>query len=560
MLSRLSIRERLIAAFAFLLLCVAGMGGFSINRMQAIDGASSEIVENWLPGILALQKIGGSMSDIRIAVLNHVNSQDEVRMRTLEEQIERLSRELTEGQQAYEPRISSPEERRIYNALAEAISTYKRETPAVLALSRGGQRVEAGAALSRALVPAGAAVTQALDQLEQMNSAGAAAASAAANAAFASARMLILIAIGAMFVLGLAVAAMILRAIGKGISDVLAPMQRLSQGDLAAEVPDIAERTEMGRIAAALRVFKTALEEKQRTDAAIRLDEQAKARRADTMAALVAGFETDAAEALQGVASATTQLDAMAGSMSKTARDGESRAASVAAAAEQASASVQNVAAAAEQLGASIAEIARRVTDSATAARNASDGARASDAAITGLSESAQRIGDVVRLIADIAGQTNLLALNATIEAARAGEHGKGFAVVASEVKALAAQTASATEQIGAQIATMQAETRGAVDAIRGIAATIDQVDQITVQVAAAAEEQASATQEIVRAVAEAATGTREVSRFTGELSQGAVATGEAATQVGQSSGELTQRSQRLRNQVDTFLSGIRAA
>ncbi|NKE43343.1 methyl-accepting chemotaxis protein [Roseomonas frigidaquae] len=560
MLSRMSIRERLIASFAFLLLCVVGIGGFSINRMQAIDGASSEIVENWLPSIQALGKIRGSMSDIRIGVLNHVNSQDAARMRTLEEQIERLSRELTEGQRVYERLISSPEEQRIYDGSAEAIATYKREIPTVIALSRGGQQAEAGTAVTRLLVPAGNAVAQTLGQLEELNAAGAAAASDAATATFASARMLILVAIGAMFVLGLVVAITILRAIGKGISDVLAPMQRLSQGDLDAKVPDLAERTEMGRIAAALRVFKAALEEKQRADAAIRQEEQAKARRAEIMATLVAGFEADAAEALQGVAAATTQLDAMAGSMTKTARDGESRAASVAAAAEQASASVQNVAAAAEQLGASIAEIARRVTDSATAARNASDGARASDAAITGLSESAQRIGDVVRLIADIAGQTNLLALNATIEAARAGEHGKGFAVVASEVKALAAQTASATEQIGAQIATMQAETRGAVDAIRGIAATIDQVDQITVQVAAAAEEQASATQEIVRAVAEAATGTQEVSRFTGELSQGAVATGEAATQVGHSSGELTQRSQRLRTQVDAFLSGIRAA
>jgi methyl-accepting chemotaxis protein len=123
-----------------------------------------------------------------------------------------------------------------------------------------------------------------------------------------------------------------------------------------------------------------------------------------------------------------------------------------------------------------------------------------------------------------------------------------------------AAQTAKATEQIGAQIATMQAETRGAVDAIRAITSTIGQVDNITVQVAAAAEEQASATQEIVRAVAEAATGTREVSRYTGELLQGATATGQAAAQVGASSGALTQRSVLLRQQVDRFLAGIRAA
>jgi len=560
MLSRLSIRERLFAAFAVLLLATAGLGGFSIVKMQAVSAASDEINEDWLPSIRSLGRLNDAMADIRLAVRYHIATSDPARMQTAATGIEAATRTLAAAKLRYESLIRSPQERQLYSAADAAIVQYLQGMPGVIELSRSARKAEATAALDEALSRPAAEIARTLDGLVTLNNTGSATAASDAKATFQSSRTLLLAGIGITLLLGIGMALWLLQTISRGISDVVAPMQRLSQGDLAAEIPAIPERTEMGRIAGALRVFKASLEEKQRADAAIRQEEEAKARRAETMTSLVAGFEIQAAEALAGVATATTQLDAMAGSMTKTARDGESRAASVAAAAEQASASVQNVAAAAEQLGASIAEIARRVTDSATAARNASDGARASDAAITSLSESAQRIGDVVRLIADIAGQTNLLALNATIEAARAGEHGKGFAVVASEVKALAAQTASATEQIGAQIATMQAETRGAVDAIRGIAATIDQVDQITVQVAAAAEEQASATQEIVRAVAEAATGTREVSRFTGELSQGAVATGEAATQVGQSSSELTQRSLRLRAQVDTFLSGIRAA
>jgi methyl-accepting chemotaxis protein len=560
MMSRLSIRERLIAAFAFLLLCIAGLGGFSIYKMQAVSAASGEIDENWLPSIQALDSIRAEVADIRLGVLNHVASTNAARMRAMETQIESASRDLAAGQARYEALISSPAERRLYDATTAAIAQYLRRVPGVIALSSNNQNAEAIAAVDQVLAAPAAEVGRLLEELVELNRVGADTAARYAHDTYETARILILSGIGIALLAGIAVTVLLLRAISHGIADVIAPMQRLSQGDLTAEVPAIPERTEMGRIAAALRVFKTALEEKQRADAAMLQEAEAKARRAETVAQLVAGFEAEAEQALAGVAAATSQLDTMAGSMTKTARDGESRAASVAAAAEQASASVQNVAAAAEELGASIAEIARRVTDSAMAARNAAEGARASDAAITSLSEAAQRIGDVVRLIANIAGQTNLLALNATIEAARAGEHGKGFAVVASEVKALAAQTASATEQISTQIAAMQAETRGAVDAIRGIAATIDQVDQITVQVAAAAEEQASATQEIVRAVAEAATGTREVSRFTGELSQGAVATGEAASQVGASSGELTQRSQRLRQQVDGFLSGIRAA
>jgi methyl-accepting chemotaxis protein len=165
-----------------------------------------------------------------------------------------------------------------------------------------------------------------------------------------------------------------------------------------------------------------------------------------------------------------------------------------------------------------------------------------------------------VRLISDIAGQTNLLALNATIEAARAGEAGKGFAVVASEVKNLATQTAKATEEIGAQIAAMQAETGRTVDAIAAIARTIEELNANTGQVAAASEEQAAATQEIGRAVAEAAQGTQEASRSAVGVKQGAERTGGAAQDLRGASTELAEQSERLRGQVDGFLAGIRAA
>jgi methyl-accepting chemotaxis protein len=179
---------------------------------------------------------------------------------------------------------------------------------------------------------------------------------------------------------------------------------------------------------------------------------------------------------------------------------------------------------------------------------------------VQGLADAAQKIGDVVALITDIADQTNLLALNATIEAARAGDAGKGFAVVASEVKNLANQTAKATEEIGAQIAGIQASTQEAVEAIAGIGKTIAEIDEVASGIASAVEEQGAATQEIARNVEQAAAGTQEVSSNITGVSAAANETGEAARQIQSAAGELSQQSERLRVEVEKFLRGVRSA
>jgi methyl-accepting chemotaxis protein len=176
------------------------------------------------------------------------------------------------------------------------------------------------------------------------------------------------------------------------------------------------------------------------------------------------------------------------------------------------------------------------------------------------LSQSAERIGAVVELINQIAGQTNLLALNATIEAARAGDAGKGFAVVAQEVKALAAQTAKATSEIGSQIQSMQTSTREAVDAINEIASTINRISAVSSNIAAAVEQQGATTQEISRNVMEAAKGTSEVASSITAVSQGASETGSASSQVLASAKSLSGDSRTLKVEVERFLSTVRAA
>ena len=208
----------------------------------------------------------------------------------------------------------------------------------------------------------------------------------------------------------------------------------------------------------------------------------------------------------------------------------------------------------------SLREISRQVSRSTGIAGQAVEQAGRTNGTVRGLAEAAGRIGEVVGLIQSIASQTNLLALNATIEAARAGEAGKGFAVVASEVKTLATQTARATEEISAQIAAMQAVTSGAVADIQGIGGTIGEMNEITTTIAAAVEEQSAATAEISRSVGQAAAGTSEVSGNVVQVTEAAAQTGAAATQVLGASGELARQAERLRAEVERFLSGIRAA
>nr|WP_283814339.1 methyl-accepting chemotaxis protein [Bradyrhizobium japonicum] len=225
-----------------------------------------------------------------------------------------------------------------------------------------------------------------------------------------------------------------------------------------------------------------------------------------------------------------------------------------------ASENVQTVAAAAEELSSSMTEISRRLAHATeVVGKAASDGQR-SNARVQSLADAAQKIGDVVSFINGIAGQTNLLALNATIEAARAGEAGRGFAVVASEVKALATQTAKATEEIGAQVTAVQGETSGAVDGIQSICGTIQQVDEISAAIAAAVGQQGTATQEIAQNVQQAAARTGEVSQNIAGVTDGIAATGTAAEEVLGSAVELARQSQRLREEVDRFLAQIRAA
>ncbi|MFS2011990.1 methyl-accepting chemotaxis protein [Azospirillum sp. CT11-132] len=345
------------------------------------------------------------------------------------------------------------------------------------------------------------------------------------------------------------------------LRSITGAIEQLAQGDLDTAIAGSARRDEVGTLARALSVFKTNALEVRRLQAA---QEEQKARAEAEHKAqlnqLASHFEESVHGIVETVAASAVQMQGAASALSTNATQASAQATAVAAAAEQSSANVQTVAAATEELAASILEIGRQVSNQSQISGAAVLEAERTQVLMQSLVDTASQIGAVVELITSIAGQTNLLALNATIEAARAGEAGKGFAVVASEVKALANQTARATDEIQAKVRDIQAATGGAQSAMAGIGGTIARLNEIATAIAAAIEEQNAATGEISINVAQAARGTEQVNTNIAGVTQAAVETGAAAGQVLGAAASLAQEAERLKSEVGTFIKTVRAA
>ncbi len=559
MLSRLSIRAKLLGGFGVVILLLVIVGGSGLLAAMRMQQGVEDLARNWLPSVQVLGRYKAAAQEVRqveAALLLFTEPEARALRRSW---IEPAEDALREAWRVYEPLLLLGEERQRGERLHALEAVYMRTHQETVRLidahdDAAARRVFADGRNAFEAFLAG------LDAAIEYNARGAAAASAEGEGvgtwAFWSIGTVMALAV----LLGVAIALFIGRSIATRVGSIGDAMQRMAQRDYSFTLAGTADQDEIGALARAVDTCRDGLREADRLAERQREAEAMAAQRAVRMDALIAAFDAEASDALRTVAAAATELDATAKAMGETADDGTGKATAVAAATEQASVNIQTVASSAEELAASIAEVARQVRDTAGITGRAADAARETDVTVRGLADSASRIGDVVRLISDIAGQTNLLALNATIEAARAGEAGKGFAVVASEVKQLAAQTARATEEIGQQIAAIQAETTRTVEAIAGIARTIEELNANTGQVAAASEQQAAATQEIGRAVAEAAIGTQEASRNAAGVQEGAERTGAAAGELRGASAELARQSERLRGRVGGFLADVRAA
>jgi methyl-accepting chemotaxis protein len=605
--ANLSIKAKVISAFAFVLVVTLILGIFANQRLGAVNDSAAEVRDNWLPATRALGRLIQATEQFRITQSLEVlatNPEDVAKAL----QTEKTTIDLRDKNwSAYEPTITPGAERQLVDRYLTAWNNYLALSPKLSELVKSGQREAAIQYFRETMRDAFADVRKTLSDDLDLNADGGTAAANRGAALYDSARFYIWIALGLAALLCVVAGYLIISNVSGPILRMTEAMARLAARDMKTEIAGRERKDEIGRMAGAVQVFKDAMiesdrlaveqqrlqaeqeaekerqrqaeeqhrvereaekerqrqaEEQRRAEQEAEKERQRQVEQARTMrlADLVKSFDAKATAMLKAVAAAATEMQTTAGSMATTAEETSRQSTAVAAATEQASSNVQTVATAAEELSASVGEIGRQVAQSNRIAGKAVEEAERTNETVKSLSEAAQKIGKVVELINSIASQTNLLALNATIEAARAGEAGKGFAVVASEVKSLANQTARATEDIGQQISGMQQISNEAVRAIQAISATITEINEIATAIAAAIEEQGAATQEIARNVQQAAVGTQEVSANITGVTQAAADTGAAATQVLGAAGELSKQSESLRGEVDRFLGDVRAA
>jgi methyl-accepting chemotaxis protein len=518
------IRTKIITAVVIVAALSTIDSVFAMDELS-ITNARVDTVASHTIDVDAVADLRNAVDQARIAALDEFLAQDSTAVAAKRQAVDSSAAVVTAAEAAVRRSALSAAEEQALTDYGTAWANYQTILRDELR-PLGARRDLAGIERVRAakIEPLTTAISGALDRLVTESLQAAQGQQRAADDAFAKTRTVVILVLTATLLFGIALAFGIARLISGGLSHCMSTLRLIGSGDLTARA-DVDSRDEIGELADTL----------------------------NGTAASVAEMVRQVRANAEHLAGASTQMSAVADTLSASAQDASAQAGDVSMAAGQVSGNVQTVAAATEQMGAAIREITGNASEAARVAASAAQITGQAEVSVGRLGEASAQIGAVVALITSIAEQTNLLALNATIEAARAGDAGKGFAVVASEVKDLAQETARATEEIAGQVAAIQHETGGAVTAIGEIAEVIRAVSDYTTTIAAAVEEQTAVTAEIARSVGEAASGSTSIAETIAGVAQAANTVNDGAGETQQTAASLAQVSAELRHTVAAY-------
>ena len=525
MFRKMRIGGKLALAFGAIELLMIVVGGLGIYELSTVNQSAVDLGTNWLPSIKALAAIEKDMANVRRFELASILQTDKKSMEEDAANMAKSEAALAADRKQYEPMISSDEERRIYEQIGASYDKYDAVQNNVLQLAQDNKRDQArDLAMTQGREAYNASLTQ-LDADINLNEKGGDTSVKRAADVYSSSHVWIIALLVAAVVAGVLLALTISRSMASSAKAMLGIIEQVSANNLA--VPDIEVRSgdEIGQACLAINKMK------------------------NNLGKVIESIASNA----QNVANASEEFSSTSQNITANSEETSAQANVVSAATEQVNRNLQTVATAAQEMSASVSEIAKNATEAARVASEALRTAAETNTTVTKLGESSAEIGQVIKVITSIAQQTNLLALNATIEAARAGEAGKGFAVVANEVKELAKQTARATEDISHRIAAIQADTKGAVEAIGSISGIISKVNDISSTIATAVEEQSATTSEISNNVSEAAKGSGEVAKNITGVAQAAQSTSSGASESLKAAQALAQMSTQLQSLVAQF-------
>lgn len=552
----MSIRYKIFGAFSVVVLLACAIAFYGIRAIGNAGDTVVRLYDGPLMGINHARSAHAALHEARLVLQRSLVAGASAGM---VEKFEKLVRSSFEDLGVVRERAPSPSVAAAREKVETELKDWSIAALKILKPSSGGINEIPTSFL---LAQQGDKVIASIDDLVELVAAYGYEYRTAAEAAVEQARtMMLSVALGTVAV-GLIIALAFSYSMSRPISAAVRVAERVAAGNLTDDI-SVRRRDELGRLLTSLAVMQASLKARADDDLALiaakdqsSLEESSRRQRLESE---IDAFRSTFGTVLSNTDRMTGELTGTAQNLAATSRTAGTQTSQAASTAQETSGSVQTVASAASQLGESVQSITSQLADATTIVQRASDMAEAANQTIGRLATAAQQIDEVVGFIRTIAGQTNLLALNATIEAARAGEAGRGFAVVASEVKALATQTAKATEEISSQITDVQSATRQAVDNVGAIAHIIGDIDKFTGRIAAAVDQQNLAAGEISRNIGQAANGTALVARSIAGTAAATDNANRSADMVLATAHDLSNQAAQLRASVDRFLANVAA-